>query len=103
MNAILERIVCYVAAAGFCYLAYLFIRRNRQSWLITLCLILAFVSFLCSLSWFQGVFKTHIISVVYSTLEKYGKKLDDFEATTGRMQDELTAQQTKIEQQQKQL
>ncbi|SRR6266496_6289186 len=93
---VLERIVCYIAAAAFFYLTFRLVKRNRNTWLISASLILAFLSFLCSLSWFQGVFKTHIISVVYSTLETYGNKLDEFQKTTARMQVELTTQQTKI-------
>lgn len=61
------------------------------------------VCLLCGTSWFQGLMKTKIISVVTVTLKDYGKKLDDFQRTTSDMQREMDEAQSKLRQSQSEL
>ena len=98
----LEQIIAYVVAFGLLILAFRLAHKDKfKSCLVVA--VLAFVACFSAQSWFQGLFKTEIISRAFSTLEGYGKKLDEFQSTTAKMRTELADHQTAIDKNQKEL
>jgi len=65
--------------------------------------LLAAFFFLCGQPWFQGLAKTWIISNVGAKLTALGKQMDDVQATTAKMQIELSDHQNQIDKHQKEI
>jgi uncharacterized coiled-coil protein SlyX len=70
----------------------------RKDWAKTfiLCLIFAFSSFMVGQEWFQGFFKTQVLSMVLFSLKKYGDKIEDFHKTVETISNELSEQQKEL-------
>lgn len=96
----MERIILYIAALGLFALTAFFIKKDWPKKYVGLALVLSVVVLLSAQEWFQGFFKTQVISFAFSTMEKYGEKLDDFHKTTGKMQVEISSAHEKLDQHQ---
>jgi hypothetical protein len=98
----LEKLTMIAFGVAFMLLAFLLVQKEKFGYVVPVAFF-GVIACLASQSWFQGVFKTQIISVISSTLKKYGEKLDDFQKTTADMQTELAKQQAETQKAQREL
>ena len=64
--------------------------------LAAVCILSAVVILLSNQEWFKGFFKNEVITVLRTTTEQYGKKLNEFHSTVETIQNQLESQQENI-------
>ena len=99
MNIYIERFILIVLAATFAWVAYLMYHRKWEK-CFSLAILLAFISAFSATGWFQGFFKTGVVSILITRLKDLGDEMNRYSQTTSDIRNELIDVSDKIRNQQ---
>jgi hypothetical protein len=94
-NLNVEKLVCWVFGGFFLYLAFRFLEKDKGAEAF----VVFFVAVGCLVAGFssvQGFLKTELISTFVKSINSYGEKVDDFQLTLVRMQNDTTTNQEQL-------
>lgn len=99
VKEIIPRLPYFALAGLLSWLTYLMYKKSWQK-PFTITLILAFVSFFCAFGWFQGFFKSGVVSLLIKGMEDLGNTLNKYSQTTESVRTNLMDVAKTIENQQ---
>lgn len=99
LTDIIFRLPYFLLAALLSWLTY---KMYKKSWQkeFTVCLMLSFIAFFCAFGWFQGFFKSGVVTLLINGMDDLGKSLNEYSKTTDSIREELVSVSTSIKTQQ---
>lgn len=99
IDFLLYRLPYFAIAGLLCWLTYLMYKKSWQKQ-FTVTLLLAFVAFFCAFGWFQGFFKSGVVSLLIQGIENLGHTLDNYNKSTETVRQDLIQVANSIKMQQ---
>lgn len=99
MTVFLERAPYIALALLLGWLTYLMYKQKWQKQ-FTVCLVLSFFSIMCAAGWFQGFFRTGVVTLLLNEVKGLGETLNKYNTTTEQVRKELIDTTAAVESQQ---